>query len=229
MTLKYTDPADSSAQADRIAFVFLGPVKVGKGTHARAISRTCKLPYFETGNEMRNLAAQTLGNPDYDIVRQSTGSRKLVPPRFVMEALKNWLSQLPPDSNMVLDGIPRNRDQRDAFMKLMSELRYRVMVVWFTTPPEACHARPIRQDRKKEDTDAELLRNATQVYERETLPLLDEFANFGVSEAAGNLLKLDNSHLTERQTAGRLIEFFGLPCAPHDLFPDAKQQMLALA
>lgn len=222
MTANYTDQAtDSPAQARRIAFVFLGPVKVGKGTHAKAIAKTCNFPFFETGTEMKKLGAQTTNNPEYDIVRTATASRKLVPARYVMEAMRNWLSGLPRDTNVVLDAIPRNREQRDPFMKLMEELGYRVMIVWFTTPSEACYARPVREGREKEDTDPTLLQNAKEVYEQETLPLLDEFAQFGICEAEGNLLKLDNSSLTQRQTAAHLIEFFDLECTPEDLFPEA--------
>ncbi len=99
--------------------VLFGMQGSGKGTQAAFIAERCGLEIFETGAELRRLAAENsdLGRKVNSIITAG----HLVPTEVVMEIISNFLRQLPAGKAALFDGIPRSKDQQEAFDALMKK------------------------------------------------------------------------------------------------------------
>jgi len=209
-------PILSSSQ--RVAILFEGPPQVGKGTQANALSTYFGIPIFETGEVLRGAAAADPDNPLYEPMKR----RELVSDKTVLHLCKGWTIRHRSYHELVYDGIPRNRKQQEELLMYLLDREFLLRVCWFSTDPYHCITRPARPNRK-EDMSKELQLKGIEEFEKHTLPTFDQYRLFGVSEAQGNMLVVDNAALTPRQTAGKIISFLGLPCTPENLFPSTEK------
>lgn len=98
--------------------VLFGMQGSGKGTQSKLIAERCNLQIFETGAELRRLAAEDseLGKKVKSIIEAG----HLVPTEVVMEIIANFLHNLPAGKAALFDGIPRSDDQQKLFDELMA-------------------------------------------------------------------------------------------------------------
>lgn len=98
--------------------VLFGIQGSGKGTQSQLIAERCSLQIFETGAELRRLAAEDseLGKKVKAIIEAGN----LVPTEVVMEIIANFLRNLPAGKSALFDGIPRSDDQQKLFDELMT-------------------------------------------------------------------------------------------------------------
>jgi adenylate kinase len=91
----------------------------GKGTQSQRIADRCSLQIFETGAELRRLAAE---NSELGMrVKSIIESGRLVPTEVVMEIIADFLHHLPEGKAALFDGIPRSDDQQKLFDELMQK------------------------------------------------------------------------------------------------------------
>lgn len=97
--------------------ILFGMQGSGKGTQSKFISERCSLSVFETGAELRRLAAEDseLGRKVKSIIEAG----HLVPTEVVMEIVLNFLQNLPEGNAALFDGIPRSKDQQIELDKLL--------------------------------------------------------------------------------------------------------------
>lgn len=90
--------------------ILFGMQGSGKGTQGQLLAKQYELEMFETGGQLRKLAAEDseLGRK----VKEITTAGKLVPNEVVMEIVENFLKNLPEDKHAIFDGIPRSEEQR---------------------------------------------------------------------------------------------------------------------
>lgn len=99
--------------------VLFGMQGSGKGTQSQRIAEHCNLEVFETGGQLRRLAAEDseLGKKVKGIIE----SGRLVPTEVVMEIIADFFHNLPAGKSALFDGIPRSDDQKEQFDALMTK------------------------------------------------------------------------------------------------------------
>ena len=93
-------------------FIFLGPPGAGKGTLAKQVAETYKIPHISTGDIFRaNIKNQTPLGKKVDAIIKSGG---LVSDDITVELVKDRLSQDDVKNGFILDGFPRTIPQAEA-------------------------------------------------------------------------------------------------------------------
>jgi adenylate kinase len=102
-----------------LAIVILGPPGAGKGTQARILSDSMKLPHISTGDMLREaLKNQTeLGKK----ARQYMDSGSLVPDALVDAIVAERLAREDCDKGFILDGYPRTIGQAQVFQAFLEQ------------------------------------------------------------------------------------------------------------
>jgi len=91
-------------------FILFGMQGSGKGTQSQIIAEKYGYEIFETGGQLRRLAAEDseLGRKIHEI----TTAGRLVPTEVVMEIVADFLAKTDSSQPVIFDGIPRSEDQR---------------------------------------------------------------------------------------------------------------------
>lgn len=101
---------------DGMNLVLLGPAGAGKGSVARALQDHANFEVFETGAALRRIPA----------LKARLDEGNMAPTPVVMDLLENALKAAGPGRDWVLDGVPRNKEQVEAFMRRRADGRIRV-------------------------------------------------------------------------------------------------------
>lgn len=106
--------------------IFIGPPASGKGTQSTLISGMFKLPYFSTGDILRE-ASKKPGS-DNDDLRETISSGKLASSDLVNKIVANKLDEEKGNfaKGFVLDGYPRNLAQAEFLDKKFPDEKYKV-------------------------------------------------------------------------------------------------------
>ncbi len=91
--------------------VLLGPPGAGKGTQAERLVEDFDLPYYATGNILREAVEQ-----DSELGREAKGfmdSGKLVPDELICNVIAERLDSGEADFGFLLDGFPRTIGQAE--------------------------------------------------------------------------------------------------------------------
>jgi adenylate kinase len=99
--------------------VLFGIQGSGKGSIGKLVSQQYGFKIFETGGELRKLSAENspLGNK----IKEILNAGKLVSNDVVMEIIENFIQNLPAESKLLFDGIPRFLEQANSFDQLMKK------------------------------------------------------------------------------------------------------------
>lgn len=172
------------------AILLLGPTGAGKtplGEIAEA-SGLAGIPcrHFDFGAHLRSMQQSPPKNISAEarrIIAEVLQQSRLLEPHedFVAcEILQQWIRELPPETIVVLNGLPRTIAQA---MKLQQYLRVR-MVIQLTADDQTILAR-IRHnsggDRThRQDDDTTAVKKRLAAYRERTMPLLDHYASLGI-------------------------------------------------
>lgn len=91
----------------------------GKGTQSRMLSEKLGYKIFETGKELRSIAAENteLGKRVKAIIEAGN----LVPDEVVIEIIEHFLQNTKSAEHVIFDGLPRKLTQKDLFEQVMSK------------------------------------------------------------------------------------------------------------
>jgi adenylate kinase len=114
--------------------VLFGIQGSGKGTLGKIIADKYGFEIFETGGQLRILAQEDseLGRKVKSIVEAG----HLVPNEVVMDIIENFMNHLPPNKNVIFDGIPRKPEQSQTFDALMKKLGREFTCIFINVPEE---------------------------------------------------------------------------------------------
>lgn len=196
--------------------ILLGPPGAGKGTHARILAETLKVPHWATGDILRRHIREGtgLGKRAKEILAKG----ELVPDVLVNELMIDQMSEPEGKQGFILDGYPRTVGQADALENFLKGQNEKLdIALYFKTSTEvvvdrlsgrrSCprcganyHVRNIPprvegvcdqcQSKLVERADdrPETVRHRLEVYEKETSPLLDYYRKRGLlKEVPGDL------------------------------------------
>ena len=101
--------------------ILVGKQGAGKGTMAKFLIEEFDYANFETGAELRNIAKQEteLGQK----VKEITTRGDLVPNEIVMEIVSEFLKNVPAETPVIFDGIPRSEIQRKTLEEELSKAK----------------------------------------------------------------------------------------------------------
>ncbi len=91
----------------------------GKGTQGELIAKNFEMKLFETGAELRKIAAQDskLGKKVKNVLERG----ELVPNKIVMEVIENFLENNIQEEKILFDGIPRSLEQKKTFDQVINK------------------------------------------------------------------------------------------------------------
>jgi adenylate kinase len=191
-----------------VRLVFLGPPGAGKGTQARQLSREWQVPQVATGDMLREAVA--VGTPLGLRAKRIMDEGALVPDDVIVGLIGERLRQPDAAGGFILDGFPRTLGQAEALDRLLKDLGQTLDGVLYFRVPElelvrrlsgrricrqcqtAYHvvsappARPGVCDRcggdlyQRDDDSETTVRTRLQVYERQTVPLLEYYGDRGL-------------------------------------------------
>lgn len=101
--------------------VLLGPPGVGKGTQARLLAETYRLPMIATGDMLR--AAMAADSPLGREAKEYMERGDLLPDSVIIRVVEDRLAQPDADAGFLLDGFPRTVGQGEALHDLLLEKR----------------------------------------------------------------------------------------------------------
>ena len=161
--------------------VLVGAPGSGKGTQATMLVERLKLPHISTGALLRNAAKRgtALGLQ----AKAITDKGELVPDDIMSDMIEERLSRDDVANGFILDGYPRNVSQAESLDAMLERLN--------TPADEAIHididpeqiikriARRAEVEGRSDDTE-ETVRNRMRVYDEQTAPVADYYAERGI-------------------------------------------------
>jgi adenylate kinase len=186
----------------------LGAPGSGKGTQAQRLQQDHKLPQVSTGDLLRRAVADK--TPLGLKAKAAMDAGELVSDEIVLGMIKERLTQPDAKAGFILDGFPRNLAQADSLNAVLAELKLaldcavlmdvdfdilmkrltgrrtcsktgQVLNIYFSTPAELEACKKAGGELVQRDDDNETtIRNRLQVYERQTAPLVDYYAQRGM-------------------------------------------------
>jgi adenylate kinase len=103
-----------------IDLILFGIQGSGKGTQGKILAEKHGYKIFETGAELRNMAASgsDLGMKVKNIMNEG----KLVDTSIIMEIVEDFLKKIDTKTSVIFDGIPRSQEQMSQFETLMKKM-----------------------------------------------------------------------------------------------------------
>jgi adenylate kinase len=184
-----------------VRILLIGPPGSGKGTQAVRIGEHYGIAHISSGDLLRKHVAD-----DTAIGRQVApllARGDLVPDGIVMDVLRRPVETASRQGGYVLDGFPRTMTQAEAAYLVAKEIGAWVQVALYLKVPrdqliERMLARGAASGRADDNLD--VINHRQQVFEEQTPPLLDYYAD------RETLITVDGSKHIDEVTATALAE-----------------------
>lgn len=188
--------------------IILGPQGSGKGTQAEKLAEKFGLEHIDMGKFLREVAKQDtpLGREIYQI---QNVTKTLVPSRVLKEVLHLKINSLPREQGVIFEGVPRTVDQQKYLEEALQESGRKIDAVIFINISQEESIRRIskrwtckkghplilgidvkgRKDKcpidgseifQRIDDTPEGVKKRLQVYQEETMPVIENFGGRGL-------------------------------------------------
>lgn len=161
--------------------VLFGIQGSGKGTQAKKLAAEFGYDIFETGKELRAIAATDteLGRT----VKASIDAGHLAPHGVVMQVVHDAVLARPQDQKILFDGIPRDTDQMESFNQIMAEAGREFRAVEILADPEVCIQRILGRAKiegRADDQDEAAIRRRMDIFRAKTMPVIEAYRERGL-------------------------------------------------
>ncbi|KAJ6835146.1 UMP-CMP kinase 4-like isoform X1 [Iris pallida] len=174
--------ADGSCPTDKkitVVFVLGGPGS-GKGTQCANIVEHFGFTHLSTGDLLR--AESKSGSPNGIMIRDMMNEGKIVPSEVTIKLLRKAMLESGNDK-FLIDGFPRNEENRAAFENIMKiEPEF---VLYFDCPVEELERRLLNRNQGRDDDNIGTIQKRFKVFIESTLPILEYY------NSKGKLRKID--------------------------------------
>jgi len=161
--------------------VILGPPGSGKGTQAVMLVEELGLPHISTGALLRNAAKR--GTELGLQAKAITDKGDLVPDNIMSDMIEERLGRDDVADGFILDGYPRNVAQAKSLDAMLARLNKPAdEAIHIDIDPEQILKRIARRAKEegRSDDTVETVRNRLRVYEEQTAPVADYYAERGL-------------------------------------------------
>ncbi len=161
--------------------VLLGAPGSGKGTQAALLQERLKLPHISTGALLR--AAVKKKTPLGLQAKELLAHGELMPDEVMLTLIEERLGKPDVKRGFLLDGYPRNLAQAEALDELLERIGLPVdEAVQIDIDPERILNRIVKRAKEqgRSDDSEEVFRHRMEVYEEQTAPVVDYYAERGL-------------------------------------------------
>lgn len=161
--------------------VLLGAPGSGKGTQAALLQEVLKLPHISTGALLRAAVEEetAIGLQAREILDRGD----FMPDGIMLQLIEERLSRPDVETSFLLDGYPRNLAQAEALDELLERIGKPLdEAIQIDVDPERILARILRrqEEEHRSDDSEEVFRHRMEVYEEQTAPVADYYAERGL-------------------------------------------------
>uniref|UniRef100_M4DVJ2 UMP-CMP kinase n=1 Tax=Brassica campestris TaxID=3711 RepID=M4DVJ2_BRACM len=168
----------SSAKKPNVIFVLGGPGS-GKGTQCAYIVEHFGYTHLSAGDLLR--AEIKSGSENGTMIQNMIKEGKIVPSEVTIKLLQKAIQENGNDK-FLIDGFPRNEENRAAFEKV-TEIEPK-FVLFFDCPEEEMERRLLGRNQGREDDNIETIRKRFKVFLESSLPVIQYY------EAKGKVRKI---------------------------------------
>ena len=175
--------------------IFLGPPGAGKGTQAARIETAYEIPQLSTGDMLR--AAVAAGTETGRQAKDIMARGDLVPDDLVVGIISERIQAADCANGFILDGFPRNVSQARALDGVLVEKGVNLdAVIELAVDPQILIARILKRaqesaDGPRDDDTEEALQHRLRVYEEQTAPVADFYAEKGILRTLDGMQEID--------------------------------------
>jgi adenylate kinase len=123
-----------SARVSELNLILLGPPGAGKGTQADRLTEDFGLPYYATGNILREAVAQ--GTELGKKAKEYMDNGDLVPDEVIIGVILEAIASDEAAEGFLLDGFPRTVPQADALGQALEKVGRRISAVLLVDVPD---------------------------------------------------------------------------------------------
>lgn len=177
----------ASAPEKKIVFLLGGPGS-GKGTQCERLAKDGHIIFVSTGDLLR--MEQQKDTPQGKKLKDDMAAGRLVEKETVLAILKQWISEQPKGSTIVLDGFPREMGQALSFE---TNVQPCIFALYFQCPDDILTARLLERAKTsgRADDNAETIKNRLKVFHDQTQPAVEYY------KALGKLQQVDANRSAE--------------------------------
>jgi adenylate kinase len=124
----------AAALVSELNLILLGPPGAGKGTQAERLTEDFGLPYYATGNILRDAVAQ--GTELGKQAKAYMDNGDLVPDDVIIGVILEALASDEAANGFLLDGFPRTVPQAEALSKALDDVGRRISAVLLIDVPD---------------------------------------------------------------------------------------------
>lgn len=165
----------------KIVFV-LGPPGVGKGTQCRKIASRYDFEHISAGELLRQ-ERQIPNSQHGELIDSCIRDGKIVPAEITCKLLERQMDNST-KSKFLIDGFPRNQDNRDGWNKTLDDRVQVLFVLFIDCPVDICIERCINRGAAagsgRFDDTIEVLEKRITTHIKETQPTIDYYEQLGL-------------------------------------------------
>lgn len=174
--------------------VIFGPPGSGKGTQSEKIIEKYQLKHLSTGDLLR--AEKQSGSPLGKKIDALISGGNLVPDTMVQEMVEAFVIKNKHENGIIFDGFPRTVAQAEWLQNMLSSINEKInALVFLDVNDEELVKRILERGKasgRSDDQDASIIQNRIEVYNSQTLPVIDFYRQQGVSEKIDGIGSIDS-------------------------------------
>ncbi|MEK7548527.1 MAG: nucleoside monophosphate kinase [Patescibacteria group bacterium] len=173
------------------ALVIFGAQGSGKSTQSSIIAKQFDLTIFESGEQLRALAASNEADePSSKDLRSKLARGDLIDDQTIQIIWERFLLTQPKDKGIVLDGFPRNIHQCEELERVARKRQWQIIGVYLKIPDSIAKSRLLARHRM--DDTPQIIEERLALFHRRTEPVLKWL------EVNGQLLLIDGQPSAEQ-------------------------------
>lgn len=159
-------------------YLVFGPQGSGKSTQAQYLSEHLRLPFFDSGEQLRQLS-QSHGELA-EKIRQIMLEGKLVPNDILRQIFNQFIAWHDCSKGLVIDGFPRTMEQGKLLEELTKEQDWDLVVLYVDISDATAKERLMKRHTvvsgkkvMREDDQPAIVAKRLAVFKQETLPVIE--------------------------------------------------------